>query len=212
MQAFPLSQQAFLLTGPVGELEVITNQPDQPRNAVAIICHPHPLHSGTMNNKVVTTLARTFQDLNFKTVRFNFRGVGKSVGTYAEGIGETEDLLAIVHWVKSVCPDDDIWLAGFSFGAAVVARAATLIPIAGLVTVAPPVPRFHLKELPAITCPWIVVQGEEDEIVVPADVYTWIENLNPKPILIRMPDVGHFFHGQLLELRQQLQNVIMTFL
>jgi uncharacterized protein len=119
-------------------------------------------------------------------------------------MGETEDLLAIVDWVKKVNPQDAIWLAGFSFGGFVTARAAVQISPAQLVTVAPQVSRFIETKLPTITCPWILVQGEQDEIVSPQEVFAWVDTLNPKPIVIRMPHAGHFFHGQLTELRQAL--------
>jgi alpha/beta superfamily hydrolase len=157
-----------------------------------------------MNNKVVSTLMRAFGDLGLRTVRFNFRGVGKSTGAFAEGIGEIDDLLAVIAWVKSVSPNDEIWLSGFSFGAAMSLHAATRVPVAQLVSIAPPVPRFHLPELPPVTCPWLIIQGEEDDVVIPQDVYAWIETRQPKPQLIRVADTGHYFHGKLLELRDLL--------
>jgi alpha/beta superfamily hydrolase len=208
MTSFPQIETTFLLPGPAGKLEVLATpvkSDASPRAAIAVICHPHPLFAGTMTNKVVSTLARAFDDLGLPTVRFNFRGVGKSEGAYAEGIGEIEDLLAVVEWAKTCFPDSDLWLAGFSFGAAVSAHAATRIPVAQLVSIAPPVPRFDLLTLPPITCAWLVVQGEEDDVVIPEEVYAWVETRNPPPQLIRQPLAGHFFHGKLLELRQLLE-------
>jgi alpha/beta superfamily hydrolase len=198
----------FLLPGPVGDLE-LTTAPAPAEGAanqkVAIICHPHPLFGGTMTNKVVTTLARTFKEMNIATVRFNFRWVGRSTGTFAEGIGEMDDVLAVVAWVKQVKPSADIMLAGFSFGAAISATVATRIKVTQLVSIAPPVPRFNLLELPPVTCPWLVVQGEEDGVVIPADVYAWVATRQPPPTLIRIANAGHFFHGQLLVLREKIQ-------
>lgn len=204
MQIFPSTESKFIFPGTVGNLEVWTTPNENQKNATAIICHPHPLHGGTMTNKVVTTLARTFSELGLRTVRFNFRGVGKSEGEYDAGIGETNDLLALVKWVKTVNPQDEIWLAGFSFGGFVAARAAVQISPAQLVTVAPQVSRFIEDKLPPITVPWILVQGEQDDVVSPQEVFAWIETLNPKPVVIRMPDAGHFFHGKLTELRMEL--------
>lgn len=207
MQNFPQVETTFLLPGEVGNLEVLTlpvREDVAPRSAVAIICHPHPLYGGTMLNKVVSTLARSFRDLGLCTVQFNFRGVGKSEGKFDDGVGELADLLAIVKWVQAVRPHDEIWLSGFSFGAAISAHAATKITAAQLVSIAPPVPRFNLLQLPPVLCPWIVVQGDEDDVVVPADVYAWVETRNPAPKLIRMAGAGHFFHGQLMELRRIL--------
>ena len=102
MQFFPATETTFLLPGPAGDLEIAAAPQDGAR-ATAIICHPHPLHGGTMTNKVVTTIARAFHELGLRTVRFNFRGVGKSAGKYAEGIGESDDLRAVITWVKP-CP------------------------------------------------------------------------------------------------------------
>lgn len=211
MQSFPTTETTFLLPAPAGELEVIANAPEQLKNppAVAIICHPHPLHGGTMNNKVVTTLARMFREIGMYTVRFNFRGVGKSTGTFDQGNGELDDLLAVIKWVNTVLPNVPITLAGFSFGSYIAAKGSLQIPTAQLVSVAPPVINFNMHELPPITCPWIVVQGDQDEIVSPAAVFEWIETRNPQPTLIRMEGAGHFFHGRLLELRERLREVLM---
>lgn len=200
------AENTILIPGPVGELELLTTSGDLP--VTAIICHPHPLQGGTMNNKVVTTLMRTFRDLGLSTVRFNFRGIGKSAGSYGGGLGETDDLFAVMDWVKQKEPGHTIWLAGFSFGACVAIRGAALRPVARLVTIAPPVSRFDLKDLPPITCPWIMVQGDQDDIVLPQEVYDWMQHLNPQPQLIRFPTAGHFFHGQLLELREQLVSAL----
>lgn len=209
MNSFPQSETSFLLPGPAGNLEVIVTPCSECKhNTVAILCHPHPLHGGTMNNKVVMTLARTFRELKMPTVRFNFRGVGKSEGSFAEGIGEVEDLLSVVTWVQKVCPGSEIVLGGFSFGAYIAACVATQISVSQLVTIAPQVSRFIQAQLPPITCPWVLVQGEQDEIVDPNEVYAWIETLEIKPVLIRLPDAGHFFHGKLLELREKLVEVL----
>lgn len=207
MQSFPEKESTFLLPGPAGELEVLAANVEAANDItpIAIICHPHPLHSGTMNNKVVTTLARTFKDLNLRTVRFNFRGVGKSTGTYDQGVGECDDLITIINWVKQLFPQAPIWLAGFSFGSYIAAKVSTQIQIAQLVCVAPPVINFKMENLPPITCPWVIVQGDQDEIVSAGAVFAWAESVVHKPVIIRMPGAGHFFHGQLLELRDRLE-------
>src|SRR5579883_2897349 len=120
METFPTTEMTFTIPASHGVLEILTSPAQEnipEKNITAIICHPHPLHGGTMTNKVVTTLAKTFRDLGMRTVRFNFRGVGKSEGAFAEGIGETDDLLAVVKWAQTTCSNDKLWLAGFSFGA-----------------------------------------------------------------------------------------------
>ena len=206
MQTFPTTETKFQLPTPSGELEVQASPTqDNNQSTIAIICHPHPLHGGTMNNKVVSTLARTFRDLNIPSVRFNFRGVGKSTGVFADGVGEKSDLLSIIQWVKKTSPNATLWLAGFSFGGFIAAQVATEVSVAQLVTVAPQVSRFTAIDFPPITVPWILIQGEQDEIVSSEAVFKWIETLNPKPTLIRIPDTGHFFHGKLLELRSLLE-------
>jgi uncharacterized protein len=198
-----------LIHGPVGKLELAVSGPaEEGHRAWGIVCHPHPLFGGTMDNKVVTTLAKIFQDMNLNTVRFNFRGVGRSEGQFADGNGELADLLAVVDWVQRERGDQEIWLAGFSFGAYIAAKAAAEILIKKLVTVAPPVQHFPMQSLPPITCPWVLVQGEQDDVVPSKDVLAWAETRNPKPIILTFPEAGHFFHGQLGELRVRVTEAL----
>jgi len=194
-----------LIKGPAGKLELAVSEPTEgERSAWGIVCHPHPLHGGTMNNKVVTTLAKTFQGLGLNTVRFNFRGVAKSEGVYDEGAGELNDLLAVVDWVRQTSKQQEIWLAGFSFGAYIAASATPIIDAKRLVTVAPAVQHFPMETLPPILCKWVLVQGERDDVVPPDLVFKWAETRDPKPLIIRFPEAGHFFHGQLSELRARI--------
>jgi alpha/beta superfamily hydrolase len=212
MNQFPSEETTFLLQGPAGLIEVLTSVPlHSPIKGSAIICHPHPLFGGTMHNKVVTMLARVFHDLGLRTVRFNFRGIGKSHGEHDGGRGETDDVVTIAEWIKTVCPEEALWLAGFSFGGFVAVSAATRLPVKQLVSIAPMVSRFREANLPSITCPWLIVQGEEDEVISPEETYAWIETLQPKPRLIRMPHAGHFFHGKLMELRRVLTAALNEF-
>lgn len=195
-----------LIDGPAGKLEIAVSEPiGEARNAWGIVCHPHPLYGGTMHNKVVTTLAKTFQNMGVVTVRFNFRGVMRSEGGFDHGNGELDDLLAVIDWVQQERGKGEIWLAGFSFGAYIAAKAASQIEISKLVTVAPPVQHFPMKDLPPITCPWVLVQGERDDVVPPQEVLAWAEARNPQPVIIRFPEAGHFFHGQLGELRAEIE-------
>ncbi len=211
MLVFPSQESSFLYPGPVGNIEVLTTVPEKnPLSASVIICHPHPLYGGTMTNKVVSTLARAFHNLGLRTVRFNFRGVGKSAGTHDEGKGETADLLELAYWLQMLFPNDELWLAGFSFGGFVAASASTQLSIAQLISVAPQVSRFISPKLPPITCPWLIIQGEEDEVVSPQELYDWIDTLTLKPRLIRIPSAGHFFHGQLIRLRETLEQVFVA--
>jgi uncharacterized protein len=197
----------ILIEGPQGKLEMAVGTPEKTAHgAWGIVCHPHPMFGGTMHNKVVTTLIKVFNHFGLSTVRFNFRGVGQSEGEYDKGNGELDDLLTVMNWVLSQRMNQEIWLAGFSFGAYVALRAATQREeVKKLVTIAPPVENFPMLNLPPVTVPWILVQGEQDDVVPPEKVLAWAESRDPKPHIIRFPDAGHFFHGQLQELRTQIE-------
>lgn len=214
--AFPATSADFYLDGPAGQLEVTTDVPEAEiaRQGTVIICHPHPVHGGTMRNKVVTMIERALRESGLATVRFNFRGVNRSAGEFDDGRGENDDLLAIIDWVRQVQPDDALWLAGFSFGSYIALNNATAQDAAALITVAPPVGRdgygFDAIELP--TCPWLIIQGEEDEVVNAQDVFDWVETLSCEPTLIRMPETSHFFHRRLMDLRGAIKNAVRTWL
>lgn len=202
----------FFINGPAGVLECLASPGHSPHKAItAILCHPHPLFSGTMQNKVVTTLMQTCRDLGMDTIRFNFRGVGQSAGVYGNGDGELDDCLAIVNWVKQNKPGQALLLAGFSFGGCVALRAAALVDAIALITVAPAVAKLT-SDVPTIACPWIMVQGEQDEIVSPESVYRYIKQRQEKITLLRFPQATHFFHGQLTILKQQLTQAISNVL
>lgn len=202
---FPCNEP-LTLPGPAGVLEAVTICPaGAPVAATAVILHPHPLHGGTLHNKVVHTLARGFADLGVASVRFNFRGVGASAGQFAHGDGETDDALAVIDWVRATRPHDAVWLAGFSFGAYVALRAASTAGVAGLVTVAPAVHLYDFSKLMPPSCPWLLVQGEADEVVPVEYVRSWIATLARPPVTQYLPGVGHFFHQRLQDLRDALR-------
>ncbi|HVF17785.1 MAG TPA: alpha/beta fold hydrolase [Steroidobacteraceae bacterium] len=194
--------ERLAIAGPMGNLEGILETPlDADDARVAIVCHPHPVYGGTMTNKVVHMLAKAFNDLSVRTIRFNYRGVGASVGTYDEGRGETLDTLAVVRWANLRWPDAKIWLGGFSFGGAVALRTAAQIQPARLVTVAPAIQRVDVTSVKLRDCPWLIVQGDNDELVNAQDVQAWAESLEPRPQFALLSGVDHFFHGRLNELR-----------
>ena len=189
------------IAGPAGVLEGLVEAPDREVSTVAVVCHPHPLHGGTMDNKVVHTLARAFHRAGAAAVRFNFRGVGRSAGHYDDGRGEVEDAAAAAAWAASEYPGSALFLAGFSFGAAVALRAAPRLRPVGLVTVAPPVARIPADfEVPA--CPWLIVHGEQDEIVPLEDVRKWLAALDEAPPLVVIDGATHFFHRSLTALAE----------
>lgn len=205
-------KQTLLTPGRAGNLELLISSPESPRAVTCIICHPHPVQGGTMHNKVVYILASTMEALNIKTVRFNFRGVQKSEGEFDHGIGELHDLVSVVEWVKALCPQDDIWLAGFSFGAFIAIKGSQICNAKRLVAVAPPVGHSYFNDLPQIACPWVLVQGEQDEVVEANKVLSWGRAQAPSPQLIIMPEAGHFFHGQLPLLKEELTEKLVSFL
>jgi len=211
---FPENGGEVLLTGAAGQIEVVVDRPDaeHARAGVAVICHPHPLHGGTMHNKVVTMIERSLLETGLATVRFNFRGVGKTEGEHDNGRGETLDLLTVAEWVTQQRPDDALWLAGFSFGAYVALLGARHLAVKQMISVAPPAGRWDFSAVLPPTCPWLVVQGEDDDVVEPQQVYDWIDGMpqGERPALIRMPDTGHFFHRRLMDLRGAIKNGVRT--
>jgi len=210
MQAgdFPCNR-SLTLAGPAGALEAVTACPAGDRRpATAVILHPHPLHGGSMQNKVVTTLARGFTELGVATLRFNFRGVGASEGSYAQGEGEAGDALAVIDWLRAQRPQDAVWLAGFSFGAYIALRVAAQARVQGLVTVAPAVHLYDFGRLQLPDCPWLLVQGEADEVVPVEMLRHWLARIAPAPHVVFLPDVGHFFHQRLNDLRAVLQDFV----
>jgi uncharacterized protein len=193
------------IAGPAGRIEARLEDPvadGQGHAVVGVLCHPHPLHGGTMQNKVVHTAARAMQEAGAATVRFNFRGVGRSEGDYDDGRGELDDALAVVAWARDRFACDALWLGGFSFGAAVALQAAVRgARPARLVTIAPPVGRIIVQPVARPRCEWLIVQGDRDELVDLGDVRDWAAGYDPPPELLVVPDAEHFFHGKLVELR-----------
>lgn len=203
MNAVTASQaEKLTLPGPAGALEALLERPaDAHPGLLAVVCHPHPLHGGTMLNKVVHMLARSAQDLGVTTLRFNFRGTGQSAGQYDNGRGETEDALAVAEWGRRELGLSRLWALGFSFGSFVAFQLASRAAAERLVMVAPPVQRFDFATLALPPCPWLVVQGDADELVNHESVLEWTRSLAPPPEVRLLAGVDHFFHGRLTELR-----------
>lgn len=189
----------FQLAGPAGIIEALRDEPaaGKPRHGMAVITHPHPLYGGTMDNKVVQTLARTFAQAGWTALRFNFRGVGASQGHHDEGRGELEDLLALIAAEASEGP---LAVAGFSFGSFVASRAARALwssrTIEKIVLVGTAASRFDVATLPPESHDrTLVIHGEEDDTVPLASVFDWARPQS-LPVTV-VPGGGHFFHGQL---------------
>ena len=190
-------QKFFSIPGAAGNLEGITHLPDSAPSAIAVVAHPLPTMDGTMENKVVTTLAKTFAELGFVALRFNFRGVGASEGVYDHGNGEVEDAIAVARYALHEYGDLPLILSGFSFGGYVQARAAQSLHPQRLVLIAPAVGRFSMPDVPDDT---LVIHGDQDEVVPLDAAMKWAQPQH-LPIVV-MPGAGHLFHGRLIELKE----------
>ncbi|HSC74919.1 MAG TPA: alpha/beta hydrolase [Pseudomonadales bacterium] len=198
----------FTVTSQAGIVELLVNGVQKPR-AVALICHPHPLHGGSLDNKVVFTLARACRDSGIVAVRFNFRGVGCSTGVHDNGVGELDDANLVLSCISLELPGLPIVLAGFSFGAAIVAQLAQTTPCAGLLLSTPPVPRYGLDKIATVAAPVLLLQCDDDEVVDSATVYNWFEQLSaPQKMSQQWPKGGHFFHGMLTELKSSAEKFL----
>ena len=208
------SAEPLEIAGPAGRIEAALAAADPPpRRVLAIVCHPLPTEGGTMHNKVVTMAARALRESGVTTLRFNFRGVGSSEGHFDEGRGELDDLRAVAAWAHARFPDHALWLAGFSFGAWIALRGAVELQAAALITIAPPVGRswdFGDVRMPA--APWLLVQGDVDEIVDPAAVRQWATGLAQPPRLVEIDGASHFFHRKLMDLRGAVKNGVRDWL
>ncbi|MBN8764977.1 MAG: alpha/beta hydrolase [Thiobacillus sp. SCN 64-317] len=181
----------------VGKLETVIDDPETGRRGLLLVAHPHPLHGGSLDNKVVTTLAKAANEVGWVSVRPNFRGVGMSDGEFDAGIGEAEDLLAVARFVEMSYPDLPWALAGFSFGAFVQHRLRQELPAQRLILVAPAVTLYEFDPVPPDT---VVIYGDADELIPPATIRLWAEQ--QQLAMKAIPGAGHFFHGKLKELKQ----------
>lgn len=187
------------IAGPAGRIEVAVQEPDTAPVGVAVLCHPHPVHGGTMDNKVIQTLARAFVQLGYRAVRFNFRGVGESQGRWDGGQGEVDDAMAVVSAFRDT--GLPLALAGFSFGGYVASQIAARLAQAGsparLVLVGPATSTF---DMPRVAPDTLVIHGEADDVVPLQATFDWARP-QQLPVVV-LPGVGHFFHGQLTRLRE----------
>jgi alpha/beta superfamily hydrolase len=210
MPKLPKSQK-LELDGPAGKLEALLEAPQESDAvACAVVCHPHPLHGGTMQNKVVHTLARSFIEQGFIVLRFNFRGVNESDGMFDEGSGELDDVFAAMDYLSRRFPALPLWISGFSFGAAIAIYAAAERRPSGLVSIAPAVSRFAKRLSPQPDCPWLILQGDQDELVDVDETIAWVNGLDPGPELQVFEGTEHFFHGKLALLREAVESFIAS--
>lgn len=190
------TQRAVLFEGVVGQLQGMVHLPDNDPIGIAVIAHPLPIQGGTMENKIVTTLANTLVSLGYAALRFNFRGVGQSEGSYDEGRGEVQDVQAACELMRQEFGDLPLIAAGFSFGGYVQARAAPLTKPAQLILIAPAVGRFAMPEVPANS---LIIHGDCDDVVPLTDLLDWAR---PQQLAIHvLTGAEHFFHRRLTQLQ-----------
>ncbi len=193
------------IPGPAGQLEVWLEYPREEPQGVLLIAHPHPLHGGTMTNKVVHTVARAALGESWIALRFNFRGVGKSDGGYDDGQGEQQDLQAVAEWAAAELPGLPLRLAGFSFGARIALLTAESVDAQQLLLIAPPFRLYSdLWSIDRVEIPWAVLMGDADEVVPFENVLQWVEKQQLSPDFEVFSGASHFFHGRLVELREKV--------
>ncbi len=197
------------IPGPAGELEVWQACPKGEARGAMLIAHPHPLHGGSMDNKVVYTLAKSALRSGLVAVRFNFRGVGASGGRHDNGVGEQDDLLAVADWMATELSELPLYLAGFSFGSRIALLTTGRAAASGLIMVAPPLRLYSdIWPIDRVALPWAVLMGDADEVVSYADVEQWVEKQQLPPRFQVFPGADHFFHGRLVELGKTVDQIL----
>lgn len=196
--------------GPAGRIEAILKEPP-PVTRAAIVCHPHPLFGGTMHNKVVYRIARAFEDAAFAVLRFNFRGVGYSAGEHDNGRGEQDDLRAAMKFIEEKYPGAEIWLAGFSFGSAVMLRGPACDDrVRAIVAVGTPFSKYDFSGIARCGKPKLFVQGSLDEYGLVSDLEKFFATLEEPKQLKIIEGADHFFEGRLPELSQTVSAFIAS--
>lgn len=201
-----MNKKVQIISGAEGKIELRCQTTVDNTNKLVIICHPHSLYGGTMNNKVVTTMEKAFINLKFNTVAFNFRGVGDSEGEYDNGVGEQDDLITVLDWATTEFKPEYIVLAGFSFGSYVVLKAQSkLANIDAVCTVAPPVGLYDFSDISCEELSWTLVQGGKDEVISAKEVMDWAMGQDKQPDFYWRAQATHFFHGELIWLRKLIE-------
>ena len=205
---------AVIFPGPEGRLEGRFHPASRSRAPVALILHPHPQGGGTMNDRIVQALYKTFANRGFATLRFNFRGVGRSQGSFDNGFGELSDAAAALDWVQSIHAEaQTTWVAGFSFGALIAMQLLMRRPeIRGFIAVNPPANMYDFSFLAPCPASGIIIQGSGDTVVTPGAVQKLVEKLRTqKHITIHhdeIPRANHFFENELDELMRSVDNYL----
>ena len=200
-----MATERLFIPGPVGQLQAIY-RPGEIGKPAVVVCHPHPLYDGTMNNKVVYWIAQAFAEQGCAVLRFNFRGVEESDGEWGDGVGESEDAAAALDWLNSKHTDEKLWIAGFSFGCYAGLRAAqNNARVSRLFAIAPAVNHYDFSFMKGDTRPLTVVMGAEDEIVPFNEVETWSSSM-AQVTFVPINEAGHFFPQH----KQQLVDTLVA--
>lgn len=198
------------LHGPAGALEALLQRREGVTPEVAaVVCHPHPLHGGTLHNKVVHRVAATLHELGAAVLRFNFRGAGKSEGVHDEGRGELEDARAALRWMQERFPGTRLWLAGFSFGSWIAARLAAAEPVERVILVSPPVQRSEFSVMRESPVWKLVVQGTHDTVCPPEALEPEFAAWREPKRLILVPEASHFYDRRLAALGEALRQGLL---
>lgn len=204
MKEFWLSgEKEVFIDGDMGPIQAGFT-PGESRDTALLVCHPHPQAQGTMFNKVVTTIVQAGKSLGFPVCRFNYRGVGASVGVYDHAIGEMADAIAVAKWLLLKTGCRKVWLTGFSFGACIAYNIQEKIPCTGVILVCPSIEKMRFNPAAA---PTFVVQASEDEIVSAKAVVEWARQNSQEKVQV-ISGAGHFYHGKLLELKEVMIKIL----
>lgn len=195
------------IPAPHGHLEANLREPDGPGRGAAVVCHPHPLHGGTMHTKAVFRTAQALNEVGVRALRFNFRGVGTSTGSWSEGVGEHDDVRAALDWLAEDAPDLPLVVAGFSFGSGVGLRVAVDDSrVRALVGLGLPLEHHDFSFLADAAVPVLVVQGENDEFGPEARIRAAVGSLGDHVTLVTIPDSGHYFHDRFDEMKAAIRH------
>lgn len=205
-----------IVNGPEGRIEARYHQHENPKAPVAIVLHPHPLHGGTMNNKVAYNIYHAFARNGFSVIRFNFRGVGRSQGKYDDGIGELNDAAAVLDWLQNTNTNaTSFWMGGFSFGSWIGMQLLMRRPeIEGFIAVSPPAGKYDFNFLSPCPAPGLIVQGDEDSIVSEEEVTKLADRLvkqkNSGVDYRIILGADHFFRTKMDELNSHIDDYLQT--